>query len=526
METIDEQEAVTRFALTKLLPGYDSRVPIAPGGTVRVHEGDLSIEGDLRLDWGAGWGDEERGMVVTGDLGVSGSVLNTEGDSGPFLVVLGNLRAGNLVAGGSSIHIDGDVHLDEILVAFYNHGKLAVKGTVTARLVINDEHATDLGRYEGPAYDVRRAFQWGYLDPEWGSELAPLQELLVDEVTLWPETWFRDGTSYDAVDVAEDIVPRIAAGEAVLRASGAQRREKTYSDWLAAVQADARKLTLVPKKLRSPELCLAAVSGDGDLLDEVPKSSRTFEVCLAAVRRSGRVLSEVPRKLRTPELCRAAVEQNGRALESVPEPLRTAELCAVAVRGYGDAIALVPPELRTRELLLDAVRTCPAALQLVPKAWRDREMCRAALGTTGADEALPYIPRKLLDEGLATVAVRADSSALAELPISLRTRQVCRAAVEEDGTAIEHVPEKLRDEEMKLAAVRQTPAALTYLEPGEYTEELCVAAVSTSGGFLYSIPREWRTEAVCRAAVAASRSAFEYVPEELRERLAAELARA
>jgi hypothetical protein len=217
METFDEQEAVTRFGLAKLVENYDYRGSLPAGGTVRVHQGDLSLDGDLRLDWNAEWGSGERGMVVTGNLTVSGSVLNTEGDFGPFLVVLGNLRTRNLVAGGSKIHVAGDAHLDDVLVAFYNHGRLHIAGTLSARLVFNDEHATHLGCYDGPAFDLRRAFRWGHPDPTWGDELPALRELLVDEITVWPETWSGDDTQYEDVHIEEDIVPRIVAGLAVLR---------------------------------------------------------------------------------------------------------------------------------------------------------------------------------------------------------------------------------------------------------------------------------------------------------------------
>jgi hypothetical protein len=114
-----------------------------------VH-GNSRVPGDLALDFDSDDADGPDGTIVDGDLEVTGSIINRNSDHGPFLLVTGNLRAKNLVAGGAEIVVLGDLIVDEVIFGYYNHGKITVHGATRAKAIITEYHAFDLrGRVEG-----------------------------------------------------------------------------------------------------------------------------------------------------------------------------------------------------------------------------------------------------------------------------------------------------------------------------------------------------------------------------------------
>lgn len=117
--------------------------------TIALYRGSTRVAGDLALDFD-GDDDSPDGTIVDGDLEVAGSIVNRSGDSGPFLLVTGNLRAKNLIAGGAEIVVLGDLIVDDVIFGFYNHGSVTVHGTTRAKAIISEYHAFDLrGRVEG-----------------------------------------------------------------------------------------------------------------------------------------------------------------------------------------------------------------------------------------------------------------------------------------------------------------------------------------------------------------------------------------
>ena len=129
-------------------------------GFVRVYEGNLNIEGNLDLDYytRTGWfGSEDGmaiGMLVTGHLTVKGTIGNYEGDYGPFLIVGGNVKAKNLIGGGSEIIIDGNAEIENVVLGHYNHGVLNI-GQVTARVLICSDHAMSIDKVEAITINYR-----------------------------------------------------------------------------------------------------------------------------------------------------------------------------------------------------------------------------------------------------------------------------------------------------------------------------------------------------------------------------------
>ncbi|WP_039812597.1 hypothetical protein [Nocardia otitidiscaviarum] len=135
-------EAQARFGIRQLfdLARADDRdtVLVAPGG-VRVSQLPLDFHA---LDRWAGIASDPAacGLVVDGDLTVTGAVTNWESDFGPFLLVRGDLRAGDLGTGGSQVRVEGATTVTRTLFGHYNHGRGVFRGTVRAEVVAVDEH--------------------------------------------------------------------------------------------------------------------------------------------------------------------------------------------------------------------------------------------------------------------------------------------------------------------------------------------------------------------------------------------------
>lgn len=143
--TITAADAAKEPALRDHLQG--------PARATEVYDGHLIVDGDLSLD-GQG-----PGILVRGDLTVKGNVVNLDGTVGRPLVVTGALKANNLVAGGSEIVVLGPSTLKNAVLAHYNDGTLKLKGLVTARALINDDHHTELdGGIAAALLDTRGHF--------------------------------------------------------------------------------------------------------------------------------------------------------------------------------------------------------------------------------------------------------------------------------------------------------------------------------------------------------------------------------
>lgn len=125
-------------------------------GTELVHDaitvlrGHVRVGADLSLDIDTGDDDETDGTIVDGDLDVAGSVINRDGELGAFLLVTGNLRAKNVVAGGAHIVVLGDLIVEDVIFGHSEHGTIYVAGATRAKAIISEKHVFTLrGRVEG-----------------------------------------------------------------------------------------------------------------------------------------------------------------------------------------------------------------------------------------------------------------------------------------------------------------------------------------------------------------------------------------
>ncbi|WP_426445375.1 hypothetical protein ACP26L_18890 [Paenibacillus sp. S-38] len=128
------------------LPSHLDDYFFDPESRFLVSNGPLVLNQHLPLDWEelehlapeGNW--ELNGLVVLGDLTIEGNVLNTNMDSGPLLLVQGNVTARNILSGGSEIYINGDAHIRDAVYGYYNHGSIEIVGNLYAGLIVMDDH--------------------------------------------------------------------------------------------------------------------------------------------------------------------------------------------------------------------------------------------------------------------------------------------------------------------------------------------------------------------------------------------------
>lgn len=165
---------------------------------IQVVEGDLTVRGTLARDWEKG--QATVGLLVTGNLTVHGSIVNRNLNGGPFLLVLGETRAHAIIGGGAELSFLGDAHVEEIVVGEYNDGILRFGGRLTVPVAVTNDHH----------FEVAGGVQGRWLDPfneghRWSAVLHPGIAVATDD----------EGS--EEIDVMQTIVPRLLAGQPVLR---------------------------------------------------------------------------------------------------------------------------------------------------------------------------------------------------------------------------------------------------------------------------------------------------------------------
>ena len=415
-------EAVDRYRLAERFDGVEAAGPDDPG-KILVHAGDHRIEGDLLLDR-EGLFEDFDGLVVDGDLELTGSVVNAEGDFGPFLLVTGDLETRHLVAGGSEIRIEGDTRAKGLILGHYNHGTLRIEGRTSARLIMNDDHALEVSS-DAPFWN-RHGTTLGF----------PLSDYLHSDVPItfmdddWDEYDERpDGVVSEHAD-GDWLIKRILEGQPVLTDVAEPELLKSREHWLQDVTAHGEILELVPRVHRDRDLCLAAVSDDGRALAHVPESVVDPEICLRAVEQNGYALRFVPETLRSAELLEAALREDPSAFEYLNEAEKTPERCRSVLEADGDLLPALPPELVTAELCDLAIRSASDVSGLVR-----------------------HIPPDLLTEPLCLRMIEEDPYTLGYLPEDRQTVAACLAAVQANKWLLPRVPESIRDDVASQAGI-------------------------------------------------------------------------
>lgn len=198
-EHVAQADAIGRFDLARRLMSYGSQY-FRPreGEQIRVVDGDLTIAGNLMLDWDAGW--DAHGLIVTGDLLVDGAIINANMNGGPFLLVVGKTQAFAVVGGGAELVFEGDAVVEDIVIGHYNDGILMFRKNLTTPVVVTvDHHLEILGSLDGRWFDVFDG------DDQWSDFLAVDQPALAG---MNDDEW---------AGLDQGVIPTLAARRSVLR---------------------------------------------------------------------------------------------------------------------------------------------------------------------------------------------------------------------------------------------------------------------------------------------------------------------
>jgi hypothetical protein len=283
--------------------------------TILLHQGDALVPENLLLDWEKGWITDDfirkwfywnkvevphnlkliGGLVILGNLIIKGSIINAEGDSGPFLIVKGDVKADNLVCGGSFIRIDGNADIAEVVFGHYNHGELDIRGLFGARILINDDHNISISNF-GQNNIARRASK-DTLDK--GCVLISTDELYSEIGRVIPKR-LKKVISKKLVSWPQ-VQANLFKGESILSEEG-DHATTTIEEWVPIIWESPNQLRKVPNELRTESFYLALFSNDcpmsksdiAELFASLPKKALTLKVRVAAFELAPKSLLQLP----------------------------------------------------------------------------------------------------------------------------------------------------------------------------------------------------------------------------------------
>lgn len=228
---------------------------LPPTEHVLVHQGDLALDGDLLLDWNAGWngggiaatlaglpvaGQDIAGLCVQGDLRLGGALVNADGETGPLLLVTGSLGARQASCGGSYIRVGGDLRVEEVVYGHYNHGQLVVDGQLIAQALVNDDHGIDLRGQPAKGNKLLRIDLSDGRDPDDPESLPTALKKLLKKSPLSLES--------------------VRAGLRQGRSLASMATPQTAQEWRDVVWNDYTRIAKIPKELRTEAMYLALLA--------------------------------------------------------------------------------------------------------------------------------------------------------------------------------------------------------------------------------------------------------------------------
>jgi len=258
-----------------------------------------------------------EGILVNGNFSVNGTIINAEGDYGPYIFIKGNVDCQSLLLGGSYVEIMGNVKAQEVVMTSYNHGNFKCSGIIEAPVFIVEDHYTtftgrknDLFYYNDKTddFDAKNSCEY---DDESEEDIISIE--------------LRKHLENPLIETFEELKRELESGELVLKQNNPPA--KTYEYWQNRVSANYRDLKLVPSQYKTQELCELALN-------------ITFHA-----------LQYVSQEFITHELCEKLVTKDGFAIQKIPNEFITKELCLEAAKS-GTLISLIPIEFYSEELIL------------------------------------------------------------------------------------------------------------------------------------------------------------------------------
>ncbi len=288
-----------------------------------------------------------EGIFINGNFSVNGSIINAEGDYGPYVFISGSVNCQSLLLGGANVEIKGNVTAKEVVMTYYNHGNFNCSGLIDSPVFIVTDHNTgfadrknNLFYYNDRANDVDLKNECEY-DDETGDEIISneLRKLLDNPL----------------IETFEELERELAVGELILKQNNPPT--KTYKYWRDRVLANYRDLKLVPKEFKTEELCNLALNITFHALPFVDQDLITSELCEKLVSKDGFAIQVIPDEFITKELSFKAAE-NGTTLRLIPSTYYSEELILLVFKNgkHQPDINDVPSKFISESLLREYVK--------------------------------------------------------------------------------------------------------------------------------------------------------------------------
>jgi hypothetical protein len=318
-----------------------------------------------------------EGIFINGNFSVSGSIINAEGDYGPYVFINGNVMCQSLLLGGANVEIKGKITVKEVVMTYYNHGNFNCSGLIDSPVFIVNDHNTtfaerknDLFYYNDRADDVDPKNECEY-DDETGDEIISneIRKLLDNPL----------------IETFEELERELAKGELVFKTNNPPA--KTYEYWRNSVSENYRNLKLVPKEFKTEELCNLALNKTFHALPFIDQDLITYELCERLVSKDGFAIQVIPDEFITKELCFKAAE-SGTMLRLIPSAYYSEELILLVFKNgkHEPDINDVPSQFITENLLVEYVK-------IGKGLWLDKA-CKGS----GIDKL--QILKKVIDSGI------------------------------------------------------------------------------------------------------------------------------
>lgn len=254
-----------------------------------------------------------EGVLIMGNLNLTGCMINAVGDYGPFVFVGGNITCQSMLLGGAYVLVKGSVEAREVVMTHYNHGYFKGYGAITSPVVISYDHYSDFPSKINSSFYYNDRINDLDKEEEDGTFSLRLAEHIDNPLT----------TTFD------ELLRDLEEGELVLKGQTGTRRDRDY--WYKKIEKNYRDLKRVPPEYKDESLCERALT------------------------KSFYALEYVDPVLITQELCSKLVEQDGFAIKVIPGKYITSELCWLAAK-KGTILSCIPKEFYSKELILDVFR--------------------------------------------------------------------------------------------------------------------------------------------------------------------------
>lgn len=288
-----------------------------------------------------------EGVLINGNLSINGSIINAEGDYGPYVFINGNVSCQSLLLGGSYVEINGNVTAKEVVMTSYNHGNFKCSGTIEAPVFIVDDHYTTFADRNNSLFYYND--KTGDMDSENECTFDDDSDENIISTTL------RQHLENPLIETFEELKRDLELGELVLRQS--KPEPKTFAYWEQRVNSNYRDLKLVPSQYKTAALCELALKTTFHALPYVTPEYITAELCEELVIKDGFAIQVIPEEFITEELCFQAAE-SGTMLRFIPEEYYSENLILLVFKNgkHEPNITDVPSQFVTENLLVEYVK--------------------------------------------------------------------------------------------------------------------------------------------------------------------------